>query len=275
MIDESAALALVRERFPELAAQRAVLLGGRAIRSFLVDDAHVFRFPIGAGSAARLELEMRLLEVLAARVPCAVPDHRLRSTGIVGHPVLEGPIARTAHPDPRVLGDALGHALAALAAFPIGEVLALGMRWRPVPSHNLATLFRELVSRYERTRGALDRELVARCDRLVTGSAIPPPYVASAVLVHGGISQLTVHVGPRLGLAAWDEVHLGDPAVDLGSICFAFGRDALVAAALAMGRQDAIERAIFVSCCSALAIVSDPQTPAIAKVWALDRAAIA
>jgi len=268
VIDEATALARVRAHFPELAAKRAVLLGGHAIRSFLVDDAFVFRF---TADATRLEIELRLLDALAPHVPFAVPAHGFRAAGIYGHPVLAGPIARVARYAPAQLGAALGRALAALAAFPIRDALALGMRWRSEPSHNLAALFRDLVSRYERARRTLDPVLSARGDALVLRARVPAPYLDAAALVHGGISQFTVHVGDRLGLAAWDEVNFGDPAVDLGCIGFAFGRTALDAAIGAMNRPDLAERAAFVVRCTALSIVVDPSTPDAAKSWALER----
>jgi len=276
MIDEQGALALVRERFPELDAQRATLLGGRIVRSFLVDDAIVFRFPIDRDAEARLDADVRLMRALAS-VPITVPDHRYHAPGTSdtlpfwGHPVLPGAPALSLDRFDE-LGAKLGRALAAIHAFPIATAWACGIRLRRAPHHNLAAYYRDLIVRYDQTRSKLPIELRARCEKHFTTLVVPAPHVGALGLVHGSISRPTVHVAEPIGLVAWEEVNIGDLALDLGCVLFAFGMSAFEAALGAMKPEVGLaERARFIARCYGLSLVADPVTPLAGKAWALDR----
>lgn len=268
-LDENIALARVRDCFPELGAQRAQLLGGRLVRSFLVDDAIVFRFPINRDAAAMLDAEVRLLRALAPNVPATIPDHRYHAPGIWGHPVLPGSPARDRFEE---LGAKLGHALAAIHTFPIATVWACGLRHRREPHNNLAVLFRDLILRYDGVRPTLPAQLQRRCDQHFAEMEVPPPHVGALGLIHGSISPKTVHVTEPIGLAAWEEANIGDVALDLGCVLFAFGRSALDAALATMPQKVGVaERARFIARCYGLSLVTDSTIPIAAKVWALDR----
>jgi aminoglycoside phosphotransferase (APT) family kinase protein len=280
-MDAALALKLVGGQFPELAPTRATPLGGRLVRSFRIDDAATFRFPVSRAGEARLDAEIALLAALAAALPVAVPDHRFRGSPagdhpfrFAGHPSLEGKSAYSlgaGAAQTASLGAELGRALAALAAFPVPAAWAAGIRLVRAPNHNVAAVYRDLLTQYQTKRPKLDPALVTQCDRLLQGMAIPAPHMDAAVLVHGAIAPDVVYLGARMGLCGWGEVNFGDPAVDFGHLRFWFGDDGLRSALEAAGREDLSSRARFISQCMGLSIIVDPSAPGEAKLLAVQR----
>ena len=80
-IDEVAAAAIIRAQFPELDAQQVRYLGeGCDSVAVDVDGRWVFKFPKREDVEAELMLEIRLLPILAASAPVAIPDFRFTGT---------------------------------------------------------------------------------------------------------------------------------------------------------------------------------------------------
>src|SRR5262249_35948054 len=154
---------------------------------------------------------------------------------------------------PDDVGAKLGRALAAIHAFPIATAWACGIRQRREPHHNLAALFRNLILRYDGVRPTLPSELREKCDNHFAEMAVPSPQVGGLGLIHGSISRQTVHLFEPIGLVAWEEVNVGDVAVDLGCVLFAFGASVFNAALDAMKQGvDLAQRARFIARCYGL-----------------------
>jgi aminoglycoside phosphotransferase (APT) family kinase protein len=219
------------ETFPELGrvAVRSVL--GRGFNSVAVetDGGLVLRIARTEGTAERFARERRLMPVLRAHLPVAVPDPRWlveRSErfpfGVAGYPKLAG---RVLMPDMldgnrQALAGSVGETLLALQRIPLSEVDGAGL---PTPADRPAD-YRSLE---EETRPALRERLSAREFAHVErwwASFFADERMEryGPVLVHGDFwfaNMLVDDGATRLtGVVDWEHAALGDPALDFSTL---------------------------------------------------------
>jgi aminoglycoside phosphotransferase (APT) family kinase protein len=265
-MEEAEALAAVRARFPELAVERASLLGGTHAPMFELSAAstrYVFRFPTTRAAGERIAAELRLLSAIRDRVPFAVPDHRFVADDMFGHEALPGASALSAlaSHDAVALRIRIAGMLDALRAAPVTVAWSSGVAMRKA---QLAATWFSTQRDYARARPGLPPEIASACDHVVRTTRIPPPYTGAMVLTHGSLGGLTVTVGDSIGLSNWSEVCVADPALDLGALVLAFGG----VSGVVDGRDPVVERAVFVAKCTGLAMVASSVMPLAAKRWA-------
>lgn len=225
------ALALVRQRFPELESRRAEPFGsGWDNTAFLVDDAVVFRFPRKASTVELLETETRALPALAPRLPLAVPVPEWVGRGTEAYPWTFAGYRRL--PGRSACGVALPEAERAAMAPVLGRFLAalhatpaegLGLPGDVIRRTDFMSRMPMLIDRlYElQDHGVVDDP--GPWLRLFEDEDFPGPPSAPAV-VHGDlyVRHLLVDDARRLtGVIDWGDVHVGDPAVDL-AVLYAF-----------------------------------------------------
>ncbi|HEX2204384.1 MAG TPA: phosphotransferase [Longimicrobium sp.] len=225
------ALALVRERFPELGARVAEPFGsGWDNTAFLVDGTLVFRFPRKESTVELLERESRVLPALAPRLPLPVPVPEWVGRGTEAYPWTFAGYRRLAGRP--ACGAALSDADRAAAAPVLGRFLAALHATPPEGLDLPGDVIRRTDFAY-RMPALIDR-LYELQDRGVVGDPgpwlrlfededLPGPPPAPAV-VHGDlyVRHLLVDDENRLaGVIDWGDVHLGDPAVDL-SVLYGF-----------------------------------------------------
>jgi aminoglycoside phosphotransferase (APT) family kinase protein len=222
------ARSLIEAQFPELAPARVEpLAAGWDNTAFRVNGRLVFRFPRRQVAVPLLEAEVRLLPVLAPRLPLPVPvpgfvgrPTAAYSWPFAGYPLLPGRTACAATLDEgqRVAAaEPLGRFLAALHAVPASQAACHGAGPDPIsrldPARRVARA-RENLDQFA-ARGFVED---ARPLRAILDAA-PDSYTARAdTLVHGDLyaRHLLVDGENRLaGVIDWGDVHLGDPAADL------------------------------------------------------------
>lgn len=225
VIDEDQARILVREQFPEVAAESVELVGaGWDYTVHRVDGVWAFRFPRREVVLESMGRELAVLPTLARLLPVPVPEpvHLGRPTATFPWPFygarwLDGREAALAT-DRAALARPLGRALRALHDTPLLPGLPVDVNARA-----------DMALRVPRTReelGALEaeglwmappgvRELLERAERL--------PSVQPAAVCHGDLHFRQVLVdGPRLtGIVDWVDVCRSDPGIDL-QLVFAF-----------------------------------------------------
>ncbi|MCU0308361.1 MAG: phosphotransferase [Thermoleophilia bacterium] len=224
------AAALIDEAFPSLAPARVEPLGaGWDNTAHRVNGDLVFRFPRRAVAAAPIRTEAGLLPALAPRLPLPVPVPRwVAAPGprfpwpFAGYRMLAGapaPGARLDGSGRAALAAPLGTFLRVLHAVPVEEARALG-----APPDTLRRL-----DAAHRLPGLRERAAAAHALGLVDDPAglIALAERAAAVAgprplapVHGDLhaSHLLVRDGALAGIIDWGDVHVGDPAGDLGIV---------------------------------------------------------
>jgi macrolide phosphotransferase len=201
----------------------------------------VFRFPRRPEVAELLEVELRLLPVLAAQLPVAVPhpavvgllddgEHRF-----VGYPALPGEPLRpelvTSGRGGLVVSQLAGF-LAALHRVSVREVAAAGVRLRAMSDWraHLADVVERGVGAL---RGAVDAaalDALARRCAVVLGDDARWP--AEVTVVHGdlGVEHVLADQGRCVltGVIDWTDARVADPAMDFADLETGVGRDALL-----------------------------------------------
>lgn len=233
-IDDSTALAVVREQFPALAARRiARLAEGWDNAAFLVDGEWLFRFPRRAVAVAGVRLEMRLLPALAARLPLPVPDAALQGVPspafphpFFGYRALAGREACDAGLDDAArtaLAPALGGFLRALHAPALARELGADLPVDPIGRAAMA-------ERIPKTRARIGELCAAGLwdDPGPLHRAIEPaanlPDEPRDSIVHGDFyfRHLLINAAGSVGgVIDWGDVSLNEPCVDL-QICWGF-----------------------------------------------------
>jgi aminoglycoside phosphotransferase (APT) family kinase protein len=250
-VDATLARAVIEAQFPDLApAHVEKLAAGWDNTAYVVNGAWVFRFPRRQIVVALLEREVRLLPVIAPRVPAPVPlPTRLGQPSaeypwpFAGYRMLPGRVVSDAAAAGALddaararLAESCARFLAALHAFAADEAALLGAGQDEfgrveVPRRTQRT--RDLVGELDalgafaaarhadaRVAGAaaqLDAAAVlARLREVAVEPAAPRPRV----LVHGDFyarNLLVDDVARLVGVLDWGDVHVGDPAVDLAA----------------------------------------------------------
>ncbi len=233
-VEVSADLAkcLIEKHFAELAGVSVEPFArGWDNVAYRVDGRLIFRFPQRRVAVPLIEVEVALLPWLAPRLPFAVtaPTHVARPVGdyafpFAGYPELRGTTACRAVLDVaarRALGAPLGRALRALHGIDVGAAAAAGA---PPDRLGRADVDRYMGLGRDRMVGALSgphAELAGRALRVLDdtyGDVAPRGGGTERRLVHGDLyaRHVIVRDGVFVGLIDWGDVHLGDPALDLG-----------------------------------------------------------
>jgi len=226
---------LIERQFPELSPARLERLGtGWDNTAYVVNGRWVFRFPRRRAMAKLLENEVRVLPRLSPHLPLpiSVPNWIGRPEEsfpyvFAGYALLPGrtacavawtPYARAQNAEP--LGRFLS-ALHGLAVSEADEMAVTGDALERTSMSRLAPRILEWLAEVEPHEPEVDYAAVrAWMSRLLD----TPPWGRRPSWVHGDIyaRHLLVDEQHRLtGVIDWGEVHLGDPAVDLG-IAFSF-----------------------------------------------------
>lgn len=230
-LSDDLARSLVETQFPSLAPTRLERLGvGWDNTAYLANGEWVFRFPRRAIAVELLETERRLLPVLAARLPVAVPAPTLIGRAddrfpwpFTGYRMLEGRTACAAR-----LGDAqrtsaavpLARFLAALHGVDHREARAIGAPADTMRRLDVAYRAPSVVKRLEQCvrHGLIDD--ARPWLRLV--DATPTSWTPGAsTLVHGDFYArhlLVDETGLPVGVIDWGDVHVGDRAADLAIV---------------------------------------------------------
>jgi aminoglycoside phosphotransferase (APT) family kinase protein len=263
-MDPAAASNILVAQFPSLSPARVRPLGeGCDFIVFEVNDRWVVRFPKTDEAEAQLDLERRLLPLLAAEL--CVPVPRMRFVGqpsddfgrtFSGYDRLPGEPAIRMDPE-TVLSDALvstlGQFLSELHAFPVEVAVRMG-----IPEQSAASLIREVRDdavgdlAYVREvspdapvdgwRAFLERGVEGGGDRVA--------------LIHNDLAAEHVLVDPDRGTVTgvidWSDAAIGDPVADFAGF-FHWGGERLVDAVLTnySGRLDAaaLRRARYLAAC--------------------------
>jgi aminoglycoside phosphotransferase (APT) family kinase protein len=234
-VDSALAARLVREQFPALEVRSVEVLGeGWDNAAFLVDGAWVFRFPRRALAVTLIECEARLLPMLAARLPVAVPVPELLGQPsaafpwpFAGYRWLPGRSACDPSLDDAArldLAAPLGTFLRALHACDVEQAAAGGAPLDTLGRLDVALQGRRAARRLRRLLAgphAASARLGQRA--LVAARAVQPRAARHASasplrVVHGDLYArhlLVDAAGSLVGVIDWGDLHLGDPAVDL------------------------------------------------------------
>lgn len=219
-------------------AERAKLdeTGADFLVAHLVDAEDVpwvVRSPRRADVLERAEAERRVLDLVRARLPVAVPDWRVFAPEIIAYSRLGGHPAAVVDLEaggyvwrfdetapPQAFTDTLGDALAALHRIPEDEAAGAGVRVKR--SDEIRAAFGE---RMEGAREVLDVPEVVwrRWQEWIADDTYWPEH---SVLVHGDLhpAHVLVDDGQRVtGLLDWTEAHIGDPATDFAILYATMG----------------------------------------------------
>ena len=234
-ITEDAAVNLIAEQFPELAPVQAVVLGvGWDNLALLVNARWVFRFPRRKVAGDLLEREVRILPLLAPRLPLPIPVPAFAGAPTVDYPyvfagyaLLPGRTAcrvSLAEQERAALAPALAGFLAALHGIPIA---AETQAWAPGDDIARADVRRrapQLKARLLANAARLPAHDVQALTALVDDLAAHAAGERQPCWVHGDLyaRHLLVDEARALtGVLDWGDVHVGDRALDL-SIAFSF-----------------------------------------------------
>ena len=236
-LDEAAALAVLQERFPDLAAGGVVPAGdGWDTHAFVIAERWVARVARRPTASDGLLREAALLAVIAPKLPSPVPHVEHMSTEspvavvtrrIAGTPARGG--ART--------GRELGRFLASLHALPVDSL--------PLPRADVDDWRAE----HERRRAEFEQHVFPllrrderhRAEQLFAGVA----FEFEPCLVHGDLGPehvLCADDGRITGVLDWADARIGDRAIDLAWALYGPPGEFADAVAAAYGALDAATR---------------------------------
>jgi aminoglycoside phosphotransferase (APT) family kinase protein len=232
-LDEAAALALVRTRFPRLARVHIEpIRDGWDTYAFLVDDRWIARVARRGETDASLRREAQLLARIAHDLPSPVPAVGelspsspvcLLTRRIVGEPASAS----------RETAIELGQFLAALHTLPVGAL--------PLPAGDVAEWRRA----HEERRAQFEARVVPLLEpdeqRLASELFDSVELDFDPTVVHGDLGPQHVLCEPDghiAGIIDWGDARIGDPAIDLAWGLHALGREFGEAVASAYGGID-------------------------------------
>jgi aminoglycoside phosphotransferase (APT) family kinase protein len=266
VMDDIIASDLIATQFPELTPTRVTWLGeGCDSTAFDVNGAWVFRFPKKAAVERQLEMERRLLPLLAKHVPVAVPQFQFHGQPsaqfgrrFVGYRKLPGePAIRVRVED--LSFDALFRPLAAilsaLHAFPVDVAAGAG-----VPEQRLGELIEEV-----RDDALDDLAQVADVDgdaaldrwrKYLENGVDCAGADAQVSLIHNDLAAEHILLDARThaitGVIDWSDAAIGDPSTDFAGL-FHWGGEAFARAVVNAycGSPDerALNRARYLAAC--------------------------
>jgi aminoglycoside phosphotransferase (APT) family kinase protein len=220
---------LIGEQFPQLAGARIELLGfGWDNSVFSVGREWVFRFPRREIALPLLDTECRLLPVIAAHLPLPipVPTHRGEPCGdypwpFVGYPMLPGRTACIANLDDdtrAAVAEPLADFLSTLHSIPTVELRAIGA---PADDFGRTNISWRSSTVEQRLASCVELGFVvddAPLRRILADTPVDFRPLKDT-LCHGDLYArhlLVDTAGAPTGVIDWGDIHLGDPAVDLG-----------------------------------------------------------
>lgn len=264
-MDIALASELIDTQFSELAPSRVVFLGeGCDSTALEVNGTWVFRFPKNGEVERQLEIEARILPMLAARLPVAVPDFRFHGTAsprfgrrFCGYRKLPGQPALHVAPDAlaaTALIEPLGRLLSALHAFPIAEATGAG-----VPEERLDALIAgvrdDALGDLPRVSGTDPGAPIDRWRPFIE-AGVAPCGSGRRTLVHNDLAAEHVLLDPDApaitGVIDWSDIAISDPVVDFAGL-FHWGGEPLVRGVLEAydGHldEDALQVARYLAAC--------------------------
>ena len=212
-------------------------------RAFVAGD-DVLRFAKRPDVVAQMRVEARVLQLIAPRVPVAVP--RLAEWppepeaphGFTLHAKLPGRPLLGLEIDPgeaTALSSELGRFVASLHAIPVAQARACGVHAPEWSSP--ASAARRSSARLRAIAGRLAKEIVAGAERQL--AAPPLPAAGDAVVAHADLwpEHLLVDEASRglTGIIDWGDVQVGDAADDFAGAWFLAGDEGLDACLQAAG----------------------------------------
>jgi len=273
-LETEQAAEVVRQQFPDVCPVRVSYLGeGCDSWAFDVDGRWVFRFPKRVDVEQQLLLESRVLPVLAARSPLALPDFCFlgrpsaefarhfggypKIPGVPGIRVAarRGPLDRWAR--------TLAEFLSWLHAVPVDEMTRLGVTREPI-APRIEEARADALAEFEcLNRAAPDAPLDAWFASLSEGPPGPAPRSSTPVVAHRDLAAEHVLCDPasrRLtGVIDWSEIAISDGLVDFAGV-FHWGGDPFVDAVLASYDgpldRDGLRHARFLAACRGVADVA-------------------
>ena len=225
------ALEVIHAQFPELAPARVSYLGeGCDSTAFEVNDRWVFRFPKTKAVERQMEIESRLLPLLAPRLPVPVPVFQfygeassLFGRRFCGYAKLPGEPAIRLKPESLSVGalaTSLGRFFSALHAFPVDDAARAG-----VPEQQLDESLREIrtdaLDDLERVSEIAPEAPIAAWRRFLE-AGVEPARTHRTALVHNDFSaehalfDSSAHA--ITGVIDWSDVAISDPAVDFAGL---------------------------------------------------------
>jgi aminoglycoside phosphotransferase (APT) family kinase protein len=265
-VDPDVASRILTAQFPALLPVRVHPLGeGCDFIVFDVNDSWVVRFPKTDEAEAQLDLERRLLPLLASELCVPVPQMRFvgqpceefpRSFG--GYGKLRGEPAIRRDPQDVLSADVvarLGEFLSTLHAFPVEVAVRMG-----IPEQSAAALIGEVrADALDDLSHVRDVSADAPVDawRAFLDRGVPPVADEDRpALIHNDLAAEHVLIDPDqttiTGVIDWSDVAIGDPAADFAGL-FHWGGERLVEAVLRhyAGSVDAaaLRRARYLAAC--------------------------
>ncbi|MFC4802934.1 phosphotransferase [Neobacillus sp. GCM10023253] len=235
------AIELIENQFPQLKPVRIQVLGeGYDNSVFLVNEQFVFRFPRREIAVKLLQVENRLLPVVAPMLSIPVPDPiflGMPEGGFLwpfsGYKLLGGKTLSSLTPEQRMLSvEPLAQFLKTLHAFPINKAEKLGVPYDELGRTDILKRKPMLEANIEK---AVDLGLIGGHElgrlQLFLSTVEKPFEHDSKSLVHGDFhirNMLVDDSGRVSAVIDWGDAHIGSPAIDL-SIAYSFipaeGRD--------------------------------------------------
>jgi aminoglycoside phosphotransferase (APT) family kinase protein len=263
-MDLALASRLIEAQFPELSPVRAVYLGeGCDSTALEVNGAWVFRFPGADDVELQLGIEARILPILEAHLPVAIP--RLRFHGersaefprrFHGYAKLPGTSAIRLDPSvarPDGLVEPLAHFLSALHACPARDAARAGLpeqRLSDVMDEKQSDALDDFDAAIEAAAPAAAPDAPFDEWRSFLAARPAPARPAPLVVVHNDLAAEHVLVDPAseaiTGVIDWSEVALGDAAVDVAGV-FHWGGELFARAVLAASGAPPDERSLAVA----------------------------
>jgi aminoglycoside 2''-phosphotransferase len=227
-LDEALAEHLIDSQFPERAPARVTArYGGMDHHALEVDSGWIFRFPKRADCEPMLLRELKILPLVAGRIPVTVPRYRC-----IGKPTAEYPWAfagyRKLAGTPVIdlspgridlvdLESRLGQLLSALHGWR-ADAPGLAGVVRLDDFEDVETLRSETIDELAEFRDQLGGRVFERCLAFIAdeGPSVPAEGLRSCLL-HGDLSAehlLVDNRGRLAGLIDWADACVGDPAYD-------------------------------------------------------------
>jgi aminoglycoside phosphotransferase (APT) family kinase protein len=228
IIEPPMALQLIKEQFPELAAENIRLLGaGWDNTAFIVDEELIFRFPRREIALPLLEAEWCALPKLAPRLPIPIPIPKWKGSPtsnfpwpFIGYRMIPGFTACYANlpeHERAALAEPIARFLSILHTTPRSEISQCH-----IPGDNRSRidgtlLIPKIKKNFEELSLLRLLEDKKQLESIVEGFRYSRAPVSSFI-VHGDfyVRHLLVDEKHHLaGVIDWGDIHLGDPAIDL------------------------------------------------------------